>query len=210
MMQLLTPDHFAEFADAIFEMHRLRYRVFKERLDWNVQITDGMEMDQYDGMDPVYLLQRGPDGQLQGCVRLLRSTGPNMLHDEFRSLLEGSPCPSDPRVWESSRFALELSPTLARSESGLAAATYELFAGMIEFGLSRSLTEIITATDVRIERILKRANWPLRRLGNPSVIGSTLAVAGSLEVSTEALARVKQAGHLVSRILWTPVSLVPD
>ena len=45
-------------------MHRLLCRVFKERLDWDVQITDDMEMDKYDGMDPVYLLQRG---STEGC-----------------------------------------------------------------------------------------------------------------------------------------------
>jgi len=208
MMQLITPDHYIEFADAIYEMHRMRYRVFKERLGWDVQFTDDMEMDQYDRMEPVYLLQRRFDGKLQGSVRLLSSSGPNMLRDTFSSLLDGIPCPSDPRIWESSRFALELSPTLSRSDSGLATATYELFAGMIEFGLSRSLTDIITVTDVRIERILKRANWPLKRLGDAMTIGTTLAVAGALEVSPEALARVKQVGGINTRVLWMPVPLV--
>ena len=208
MMQLITPDQNIEFADAIHEMHRMRYRVFKERLDWDVQITDDMEIDKYDRMDPIYLLQRGFDGKLQGCVRLLPSNGPNMLRDTFSALLDGNPCPSDPGIWESSRFALELSPTLSRSESGLASATYELFAGMIEFGLSRSLTEIITVTDVRIERILKRANWPLKRLGNPMTLGTTVAVAGSLEVSPEALARVNKVGGIYTRVLWMPVPLV--
>jgi N-acyl-L-homoserine lactone synthetase len=210
MMQLITPNHYGDFADAIAEMHRMRYRVFKERLGWDVRVEGDMEIDQYDAMDPVYLLQRALDGKLQGCVRLLPSNGPNMLRDTFSSLLDGNPCPSDPWIWESSRFALELSPTLSRSDSGLATATYELFVGMIEFGLSRSLREIVTVTDVRIERILKRANWPLKRLGNTITIGKTLAVAGSLEVSTDALARVKQVGGIVTRVLWEPVALVAD
>lgn len=29
-------------------MHRLRGRVFKERLDWDVSVRDGLEIDQYD------------------------------------------------------------------------------------------------------------------------------------------------------------------
>lgn len=207
MMQLITSDRYGDFTDAIADMHRMRYRVFKERLAWDVHVRDDMEIDHYDVLNPVYLLQRAADGKLQGCVRLLPSSGPNMLRDVFPSLLDGNPVPADTKIWESSRFALELSPALSRSGGGLATATYELFAGMIEFGLSRSLTEIVTVTDVRVERILKRAGWPLRRLGDARTIGATLAVAGALEVSLEALMRVKRAGGIHTRVLWAPVPL---
>jgi acyl homoserine lactone synthase len=76
---------------------------------------------------------------------------------------------------------------------------------MIEFGLSRHLTEIVTVTDARMERILRRANWPLRRIGSPRAIGTTLAVAGYLEVSLESLARVRSTGGLKGSVLWAPV-----
>lgn len=76
---------------------------------------------------------------------------------------------------------------------------------MIEFGLSRSLKAIVTVTDIRIERILKRARWPLRRLGTPHAIGTTMAVAGSLEVSQEALWQLRQACGIDRRVLWAPV-----
>ncbi len=207
MMQLITPGHYAESASAIAEMHRLRFRVFKERLDWQVHSENGMERDRFDALDPIYLLHRGNDDRIQGCVRLLPSTGPNMLRDVFPQLLDGHPCPSDARIWESSRFALEPSPALSRSENGLANATYELFAGMIEFGLSSSLVGIMTVTDVRMERILRRANWPLERLGNTRMIGTTEAVAGILNVSLDSLARVKMSSGIEGRVLWAPIPL---
>jgi N-acyl-L-homoserine lactone synthetase len=37
MMQLITQDHYGEFVEELAEMHRLRYRVFKRRLDWDVE-----------------------------------------------------------------------------------------------------------------------------------------------------------------------------
>ena len=37
-------------------MHRLRGRVFKERLDWDVSVCDGLEIDRYDTFEPTYLL----------------------------------------------------------------------------------------------------------------------------------------------------------
>ncbi|MBB6414146.1 hypothetical protein [Mesorhizobium sangaii] len=40
MMQLIAPDWYGDFADELHAMHRLRYRVFKERLDWDLR-TNG-------------------------------------------------------------------------------------------------------------------------------------------------------------------------
>ncbi|SHJ95059.1 acyl homoserine lactone synthase [Bradyrhizobium lablabi] len=208
MMQLITADYFGNFVHEISEMHRLRYRVFKERLDWDVQFSGDMEIDEFDALDPVYLLHRAGDGRVQGCVRLLPSTGPTMLRDTFPILLNGASAPASSAIWESSRFALDIDTEAPKTAHGLANATYELFAGMIEFGLSRQLTDIVTVTDARMERILRRAGWPLRRIGEARRLGNTLAVAGYLDVSIESLARVCTAGGLKSPVLWAPVALV--
>src|SRR6266446_3198612 len=156
MMQLITADYFGSFIDEIAEMHRLRYRVFRERLDWEVQVSGDMEIDGFDALQPCYLLQRAGDGRIQGCVRLLPSTGPTMLRDTFPVLLDGACAPASPTIWESSRFALDVAADAPKGAHGLAIATSELFAAMIEFGLSRQLTEIVTVTDARMERILRR------------------------------------------------------
>jgi acyl homoserine lactone synthase len=58
MMHLITSDYYGNFVEEIAEMHRLRYRVFKERLDWDVQISGDMEVDEFDAYHPVYLTAR--------------------------------------------------------------------------------------------------------------------------------------------------------
>ena len=205
MMQLITSNYYGHFINDLAEMHRLRYRVFKGRLDWDVQFSGDMEIDEFDALHPAYLIQRARDNRVQGCVRLLPSTGPNMLRDTFPVLLDGEAAPASPSIWESSRFALDLPPDTPKATHGLATATYELFAGMIEFGLSRQLTEIVTVTDARMERILRRAGWSLRRIGKPRALGSTLAVAGYLDVSIESLARIRATGGIQGPVLWAPV-----
>lgn len=207
MMQLITADWYGEFADELAEMYRLRHRVFKQRLEWDVQVSGDMEIDEFDTLHPSYLLQRAGNGRIQGCVRLLPSTGPTMLRDTFAALLAGHPAPACSTVWESSRFALDLECDSPKAACGLAQATYELFAGMIEFGLSRQLTRIVTVTDVRVERILRRAAWPLLPIGEPRALGTTRAVAGYLDVSAESLARVRTGGGLKGPMLWAPVAL---
>lgn len=207
MMMLVTAGHYGEFTCELAEMHRLRYRVFKERLEWDVQTSGGMELDEFGALYPAYLLQKGDDGQIQGCVCLLPSTGPTMLRETFPVLLRGEATPASPTIWESSRFALDLGLNVTKAVGGIARATYELFAGIIEFGLSRRPTEIVTVTDARMERTLRRAAWPLRRIGEPRELGTTLAIAGYLEVSRDSLARVRQAGSLKGPVLWEPVVL---
>ena len=207
MMHLISADRYEDFREELAEMHRLRLRVFKERLDWNVEADGDREVDEFDRCAPVYLLQRDAEGQVRGCVRMLPTVGPTMLRDKFSFLLGEHPVPELPSVWESSRFALDVPVTAPKGTGGVALATYELFGGMIEFGLSRGLSEIVTVTDVRIERILRRAGWPLERVRDPMQLGNTVAVVGFLEVSHGALRRIRENGGLKGPILWAPVPL---
>lgn len=204
MMLLIEPGYRNAFPSQIMDMHRLRCRVFKERLDWGVEVRDGLEVDQFDQCDPVYLLNLDSAGRVQGCVRLLPTLGPNMLRDTFSALLDGSACPASADIWESSRFALDLQGN-ASGGGTLSPATTEMFAGMIEFGLARSLVDIVTVTDVRVERILRRAGWPLRRISEPTTLGNTNALVGYLEISLDALASVRRVGGIGGPVLWKPV-----
>lgn len=205
MMQLIAPQYYGQFIDDLTEMHRLRCRVFKDRLDWSVRVNGDMEIDEFDVLRPVHLIYRSFNGRIEGCVRLLPSTGPTMLRDTFPVLLDGAPAPRSECIWESSRFALDLAPNATKATGGLAKATYELFAAMIEFGLSLELTEIVTVTDARMQRILRRAGWPLRPIGKARPLGNTTAIAGYLEVSTNVLERIRRAGRISGPVLWAPV-----
>jgi acyl homoserine lactone synthase len=207
MIQLITEPYCAEFSNTLVAIHRLRYRVFRTRMNWEVQTSGDLEVDDFDALHPAYLAQVSDEGAVRGSVRLLPTVGPTMIRDTFPMLLGKHAAPSSPAVWESSRFAVDLPPLTLKGEHGIARATYELFAGMIEFGLSRHLTDIITVTDLRMERILRRAGWPLRRIGEACNLGNTIAVAGYLSISIEALAKVRSAGGLSGPVLWAPVLL---
>jgi acyl homoserine lactone synthase len=187
-------------------MHRLRGRVFKERLDWDVSVSDGLEIDQYDTSNPTYLLAL-EQGDVVGCVRLLPTTGRNMLADTFPVLLDGNAAPKTARIWESSRFCVDTKSVAATAENGLRRATFLLFAAMIEWGQQHNLHAIATVTDLRMERILRRAGWHLDRLGAPRQIGVTTAVAGLLPITEETLGAIRAAGQIAGRAIDAPSSL---
>jgi acyl homoserine lactone synthase len=208
MIKLLSGSEIGANLNAVVGMHRLRYRVFKTRLDWEVTTTDDLEADEFDTLRPVYILHEDEAGAVDGCVRLLPTTGPYMLRDVFPALLGQEAAPVGGRVWEASRFACDVSRCGRGVRAGLAGATFELFAAMIEFGLSWNLTTIVAVVDVRMERVLRMARWPLRRIGDTHWIGKTEATAGFLDVSDASLNAVRRAGHLEKPMLESPYPAV--
>jgi acyl homoserine lactone synthase len=183
-------------------MHRLRRKVFKDRLEWAVSVTGDLEMDRFDALDASYLIVKDKNSVL-GSVRLLPTTGPNMLADTFPELLDGGSAPNCDSIAESSRFCVDTTATDAITEGGLRQATFMLFAGMLEWGRARDLRSIATVTDVRMERILRRAGWPLDRLGKPRRLEVTVAVAGLLPVENAALASIRANGGPAAPVLAT-------
>lgn len=207
MIDIVFGAQSAAFRHDIEEMHKLRHRVFKERLDWEVESENGQERDWYDDHNPVYLLYRTADNQIGGCLRLLPTEGPNMLRDTFDMLLDGSPAPAAPTIWESSRFSVDFEIAGDRTESGLNRATCELLCGILEYGLATGLTEIASVFDIFMEKILKRAGWAPKRIGKPQRLGKAIAVAGMFEVSEACLMSVRAAGGIEGPVLRGRVPL---
>jgi N-acyl-L-homoserine lactone synthetase len=180
----------------ICRMHALRARVFRERLGWNVTVRSGRETDEYDALDPTYLLAVTDDlRDLVGCARLLPATGPTMLGRTFPTLLDGKPVPFHPGLIESSRFCVDTELGTKNAARGLHFATMALFAGILEWSLLTGYSEVVTVTDIRFEKILGRAGLPFNRLGAPRQIGNTVAVAGTIAASPQNAVRVRPQGY---------------
>lgn len=189
MIRIVTKDNAERHLGSLHQMHRIRKAVFKDRLGWDVNVSGGLEIDEYDALGPNYLLSIDRSGTLNGCVRLLPTTGPNMLRDIFPSFVTKAALPCGERVWEASRFAVSRNSTAA--EPGISQTTYDLLIGVLKFGLSNGISMIACVVDARMERILRRAGWQLDRLGPAQRIGNTIAMAGQLEVSDQTLRQLE-------------------
>ena len=189
MIRIVTKDNAEHYVSCLHQMHRVRKAVFKDRLGWDIAVSGELEVDEYDALGPSYLLSMDRYGAVNGCVRLLPTTGPNMLRDIFPSFVTRAAVPRSERVWEASRFAV--SGTTAAAEAGVSQATYELLIGVLSFGLSNGISTIACVVDVRMERVLRRAGWQLERLGPPRRIGNTIAMAGQLHVSAQVLRQLE-------------------
>ncbi|TPP06015.1 acyl-homoserine-lactone synthase TraI [Rhizobium glycinendophyticum] len=175
----------------IHEMQRLRARVFCGRLAWNVPCTSGLEVDSFDELNPTYILCLDCSDAVIGCARLLPATNGTMLEKVFPQLLENAHLRTHARMIESSRFCVDTKAAGKQQQAGLHTATLAMFAGIVEWSILNGYSEVVTATDVRLERILRRAGWPLKRLGSPVQINETRSIAGVLPANWESFDRLR-------------------
>jgi acyl homoserine lactone synthase len=166
----------------LWNMYRLRAKVFKERMGWDVPILSGMEIDGYDALDPYYMLISGVDNKVRGCWRLLPTEGPYMLRDTFPALLHGHPVPEGTNVWELSRFAIE---TDGHQGFGFAELALESMREIVSFGDRMGIDSYVTVTTTAIERLLRRTGIAITRFGPPIRIGVENAVALNIDIGEQ-------------------------
>lgn len=164
------------------EMYRLRARVFRDRLGWDVPTIAGMEVDGYDALGPHYMLIQEPSGRVRGCWRLMPTEGPNMLRDTFAQLLQGESAPVGRQIWELSRFAIESDNDHA---FGFADLTTQAIRSAITFADRMGIQRYVTVTTTPIERMLRRTGMEIKRLGRPQRIGVENAVALDIAMSQQ-------------------------
>jgi len=166
----------------LFEMHRLRAKVFKEKMGWEIPIMSGMEIDGYDALDPYYMMIRDPSKGLCGCWRALPTLGPYMLKDTFPELLYGQPAPEDTAIWELSRFAIEADGPQGFGFSGI---SLDALREIVTFGDKMGIKHYVTVTTASIERMMRRAGFGVSRFGPPMRLGVEVAVALDFDIGEQ-------------------------
>lgn len=167
-------------------MFAFRHRVFCNRLGWDVDTRDNLEFDLFDTMNPVYMLAKRSTGAIEGCWRLMPTTGDYMLKDTFPQLLQSESAPCDSRIWELSRFAVDAdSGEETTHQAPLNSVTMGMIRSLYEFAVERRLTQFVTVISVALERLLKRTGLPIRRLGDGRAqkVGRVLTVACWVDIN---------------------------
>ena len=163
---------------------RYRQQVFVERLGWPLPTSQGMEADQFDRADTVYVLAQNDKNEVIGCARLLPTHRPYLLGEVFPQLLNGLPVPCSSDVWELSRFAagrLEdtkeetIRPSLLNPM--LSPIAEPLLREAIRCAAAHGAKRLITVSPLGVERLLRRAGIEARRAGPPVLVDGSLVIA---------------------------------
>ena len=161
-------DQFPALADTMFAD---RAAQFRDRLNWDVQLDDnGHERDQYDAMNPLYVILASPDGSHGGSMRFLPTTAATMVNDHFLHLTNSVRIAS-PLVWECTRFCL--SP---RNPASAHESSAKLLLAGCELGLRFGLHHAVGVFDARMVRIYQRLGW------RPDILGTSGAGRDAISV----------------------------
>ena len=149
MLRYLYGDQLCNHPKLVDSMFRDRAEQFHERLDWDVTVDDrGWERDEYDDLNPLYVIWETDDGNHGGSMRFLPTTGQTMVNDHFVDLMDGVQLQS-PFIWECTRFCLK------PKAEGRVAASLMLAGGELMKAFDvRHFVGVFDARMVRIYRLI--------------------------------------------------------
>ncbi|HME85925.1 MAG TPA: acyl-homoserine-lactone synthase [Roseiarcus sp.] len=203
MLKVIEGSYASQFPYEMDAMFRNRAQIFSERLGWNVSVRNGRERDMFDDANPLYLVSVDPLTQkYRGSVRLLPTTGPNMLRDVFPFLLQEDEFVESPTIWEISRICAATSECQPeRTKNGFNLVLGELILGIVEVGLMAGLTQIVAVFDARIYRVVKAAGCNPQLIGRPQRIGDTMSYVGVFDTGNSPLRAIRRAVGIEGPVL---------
>jgi N-acyl-L-homoserine lactone synthetase len=191
MIVVIEQHNAHEYSDLMDEMFRLRARVFRDRLRWDVQVADGKERDKYDDEAPVYLIHADEEARkVKGSLRLLPTTGPTVLADFFSDTLPAAAHLSAPTIWECTRFCLEDNFSSRGHREEMLVASAVLIAALGDVAIGAGIESILGNFDSTMLRLYRRIGCEVEVLGSTQRYGRPIYL-GLFPISEPIVRKVK-------------------
>lgn len=105
-------------------MFRDRKKQFSDRLGWPVNVDwREFERDQYDLLNPIYVMIQSHDGSHAGSMRLMPTIGRTMINEHFSEALSDGAL-HDTKTWECTRFCVSKGQSRSTAIALFAAAGF--------------------------------------------------------------------------------------
>lgn len=171
--------------------HRLRHRIFVERLKWDVKSHNGLEYDEFDTPTAHYVICIKDSKQVCGITRLLPTTQPYMVQKLWPDWYRGD-VPVQNNIWEATRFGC--CATLTENERRQAVAS--LISSSLRFGLKNDISSYLAVMPMQIyKRVLIPAGCDLEVISEPRRIGVLNCAIAEIEISQKTLNAVEEYGR---------------
>jgi len=179
------------YEDVLEQHFRVRHEIFVEERKWEaLRKPDGREIDTYDNEDAVYLLAL-ENRRVLGGSRLSPTTRPTMMSEVFPHLAAVRSCPSDPLVWEWSRFFVS-------RERRDGAFNLQLMAAAQEFCLDQGIERLCLVMETWWLPRFHDIGFVVTPLGLPALVENSLTMAATIEIRQESLDVVRDRIGLTS------------
>lgn len=186
MIHIVTTDNREFYHVALAQMHAQRKRLFIDDMKWPLQHWAGLEIDQFDTPDAIYLLELDGERLVQSA-RLLPSLKPHLLGDVFAHLCSAAP-PRGEDIWEASRFCP--APDTPKGEARRL-LLMRMIAAILETGLLFGVDKVSFVAGAALAPLAKRAGWSVEALGPSARTGRERVSAWAADISSAGLRAVR-------------------
>lgn len=198
MIDVVLNENREMYARELEQMYRQRHDIFIKKMGWQLKSENGLEIDQYDTPSSIYLLALENGVNLKASARLIPTTAPHLMIDQFRDYCDEEP-PRGEGVWECSRY-YNLVRRSQRKAGGLSFGG-EIVCSMVEFGLLYGIEEIIFFTNLSVLSSIVDGGWEATPLGLPQEVDGQTNVAYSLRVSATSLQNFRHARDISGPVI---------
>ncbi|WP_339863265.1 acyl-homoserine-lactone synthase [Paremcibacter congregatus] len=190
MIYLINHENRHLFANLLKQMFQHRNEIFINRLKWDLTADNGLEKDQFDTEDAMYLiLVDDTTGDLRSSLRLIPTIKPHLMSDLFSSLCEKG-VPRGEGVWEISRYCCN--PSLKSRQENIK-AIQEIMCGIFECALIYGWEKLTLVVGMPLLQHCLRAAWDISPLGLPQKDKSTNICAFEVAVTPAGLQALRHA-----------------
>lgn len=199
MIEVITGKNAFLYSNTSDQMFRLRHRIFVERMGWEaLRQPTGIEKDQFDTPEAVYLVLLDNDETVIGAHRLIPTVRPHLFSEFFSDLCSVKGVQVGSRVYELNRTCVD-EERLPKPRQEW--ARKQIMAGLMEFCLSAGIEKftVLTPLDVLFRYLL--IGWDIKPLGVPREIDGVKQAAVAVSVTENALKSVREAFAIAGPIV---------
>jgi acyl-homoserine lactone synthase len=187
MIHVVSADNRHAYQSEMLEHFRIRHDVYVGERKWtNLARPDGLERDQFDNDDAVYLLAID-NGHVVGGSRFVPTLKPHLLSEVYPHLIHGE-LPRAPDIWEWTRVFVVKSRREGRNGGRIAGQVY---CGIAEFCLRNGISALTVLIEMWWFPIFQEIGWPLRPLGLPELLDNEWAVPVIMPMAESVLASTR-------------------
>jgi acyl-homoserine lactone synthase len=201
MVQLVQGATNPTCQELLTKMFRQRYDIFVREKGWDIKSENGLEIDQYDTPETLYLIDLDRNGNVAASTRMVRTDMPFMLADVFagmceRELTKSSDC------WELTRGAMT---------RGLRGSGHygRIQCGLLEAALLFGVTKGCGLFSVDLISAKVRSGLDAKPMGQPRMIDGEPHVAADFPLTGDMLPRTRALFKIKGPVL-EHIYLMPE
>ncbi len=189
MILVLHAENRRKYADVLLQHYRIRHDVYVGERKWMKPAgPDGLQRDQFDNDDALYILAM-EGNKVVGGSRLIPTLKPHLLSEVFPYLANVRGLPRAHDIYEWTRVHVAKECGEGRTGGPIAG---NIYCGILEFCLSQGITSLTALMEMWWLPRFHEMGWEVRPLGLPEFIEGEWLIAVQLPVQRETLISTKE------------------